>query len=145
MDTMIYLLLLFGCTGGYEPMQVDTVDIVEINHNFEPKNDGLVFDQIIWWEDCDRGFQVVDWRILRDVRAERKIPRAANETGPTDFLWKHACPTRENGKWISIWRDEKTHKLRKVIADTLIETWTYYDPELEDRQLLPDPNRRKLR
>jgi hypothetical protein len=110
-----------------EPVAVDKVDLVEINHFFDEQG-RLVFDQVIFYEWCPREcrYQVRDWRLLK---SDSQVPLRN---------WR-------DGNFVAIWHDFKDCDiLRRVSAAMIRETWTQYDPELAEREYLRDDQRRLL-
>jgi len=106
----------------------DRVDLIEINHFFDEQG-RLVFDQIIFydWSSTDSRYNVRDWRLLK---TPAQVPLRN---------WR-------NNDFVAIWHDFKDRDvLRKVHARMLRETWTQYDPELVEREFLPQERRRELR
>lgn len=105
----------------------DQVDLVEINHFYDDQG-RLVFDQVIYYNWCfqtDR-YQVRDWRLLKDPF---QIPLRD---------WR-------DGGYSSEWRDPKQRDgLRSVRSTSVRETWTQYDPELEEREVLAQEKRKEL-
>lgn len=116
------LLLLTACLPINSSIVEDRVDVIEVNHFYDEEG-RLVFDQIIFWEWCPvtKRHQVVAWRLLKKYSA-----------------W----PERRGREWQSMWIDGEL--LRRVIAPSIRETWTQYDPELEERKLLRKEHRREL-
>ncbi|MFV1967096.1 MAG: hypothetical protein ACC628_16840 [Pirellulaceae bacterium] len=115
------------CLNPVEKVAVDRVDLIEINHFFDEQG-RLVFDQIIFydWSPSDSRYNVRDWRLL-------KMPAQVPLRN-----WR-------NNDYIAIWHDFKDRDvLRKVHASMLRETWTQYDPELVEREFLPQERRRAL-
>jgi hypothetical protein len=106
------------------PVAADEVDLVEVNHFYNAEG-SHVFDQVIFWQWFDdvSEFRVIAWRF-------HKSP--------------HQTPYRDwrRGGYESVWHDG--HVLRQVRAAFLRETWTQYDPEVHDRQFLPQEQRRGL-
>jgi hypothetical protein len=105
-------------------VSTDAADVIELNHFYD--TDGRqVFDQVIFWQwHADEGaYHVRAWR-----------------------LWKQAAQTpwrdRLHGGYVTAWYDGE--RLRVVRATSLRETWTQFDPELDDRQLFPAHERRGL-
>jgi hypothetical protein len=134
---------------------VDRVTLVEVNHHYNGEDGKLVFDQVIWydWNARESRYDVVDWRLLKGVRGEiREADRLAHwkdpkNVPPPDPVWLggHAAPFPDSRLHVSLWHDEKSRGvLRKVIARLYRETWTIYDPELIEREILPQESRRKL-
>jgi hypothetical protein len=105
-----------------DSIATDTVDVIELNHFFDEEG-RPVFDQVIFWEwrQEQEAFHVLAWR-----------------------LWKSPAQTPERdwqrGEFRTLWFD--ADQLRDVRATSYRETWTQFDPELEDRQQFP-PNRRR--
>ena len=131
MATMMTSLAVGFATLSLNPVQspaVDEVDLVEINHFYDEQG-RLVFDQVIFYEwssDASR-YQVRDWRLLKKPS---QIPLRN---------WR-------DRNYEAIWHDFKNQDvLRKVRAKMVRETWTQYDPELVEREFLPDEKRRKLK
>jgi hypothetical protein len=104
----------------------ESVDLVELNH-FYDENGNLVFDQVIFWDWSERSarYQVRDWRL---VRHEVQLPRPD-------------CCGRKF--WTVLWNDCGVN--RAITAHAYRETWTQYDVELYEREILPKERRRKLR
>jgi hypothetical protein len=106
------------------PIVEDRCDVVEVNHFYDA--DGrLVFDQVIFWDWCDGAerHQVRAWRLLKSCSQ-----------------W----PARDwaRGGYLAVWIDGE--RLRVVRGTSLRETWTQYDPELLERQVLSIDARRDL-
>ncbi len=119
--------LVFGLTPT-DHAAVDQVDLVEINH-FHDEQGRLVFDQIIFYDWCpiESRYQVRDWRLLKTAA---QIPLRN---------WR-------DRDFVAVWHDFKERDvLRKVHAKMIRETWTQYDPELLEREFLPQEKRRELR
>ncbi len=122
----MYALLLIATLGMMPepPVAIDTADAIEVNHYFD-ENGRVVFDQVIFWEWCGHAgrHHVFAWRLLKEPA---QVP----------------LRDTDRGGYVSIWYDGDI--LRKVRARSSRETWTQYDPELIDRQLLPQHYRRGL-
>jgi hypothetical protein len=104
----------------------DRCDLIELNHYFD-EHGRLVFDQVIFldWSEADSRFQVVAWRL---VKHESQIPRPD-------------CCGRKH--YTTLWDDNGV--MRAVVADSFRETFTQYDVELLEREVLPKAQRRELR
>ena len=102
----------------------DVVDLVEINHYHDARGEH-VFDQLIFydWSNQTRRFQVRAWRL---IKTESQLPRR-------DYRL---------GNWLVRWHDDGV--LREVISASRRETWTQYDPELVERENLPQEQRLDL-
>lgn len=109
----MWLALLF-LLGGPSPHQ--HCDIIELNHYYTPKGD-LQFSQIIFWDfDPYYSRQVVAWTL---VDHPEKFPTKC-VGGRTEVRWE-------------------TFRVR---APIFLETWTNFDPELEDKKRNPAEHRR---
>ncbi len=122
----VAVCVLLGFTPT-EHAKLDRVDVVEINHFFDEQG-RLVFDQLIFYDWCavQKRYNVRDWRLLK---SPAQIP-VRN--------WK-------DRDYVAVWHDFKERDvLRKVVAKMIRETWTQYDPELLEREFLPQEKRREL-
>jgi len=122
----VAVCVLLGFTPT-EHAKLDRVDLVEINHFFDEQG-RLVFDQLIFYDWCavQNRYNVRDWRLLK---SPAQIP-VRN--------WK-------DRDYVAVWHDFKERDvLRKVVAKMIRETWTQYDPELVEREFLPQEKRREL-
>lgn len=158
-STMLVAVLL-GVQHGHEVL-TDRVDVVELNTMCNT-NDGLVvFDQIIWWnwnvKECR--YEVVDWRTLKGVRAQldesviaawradvaSELP--VNRLPPCGaWIGGGASPERQrDGTYVSDWHDEKSNMHRRVIATIFKRSYTLHDPELVNREFLPQDKRLRLK
>ena len=122
----MYALLAMAALAlvPHELILLDTADVIELNHFYDPEG-RKVFDQVIFWEwhAEEAVFRVVAWR-----------------------LWKSPAQTPQRdwqrGGYRTLWLDVDQPRL--VRATSFHETWTQFDPELEDRQFLPPDRRRGL-
>ena len=106
----------------------ERVDLIEINH-FHDDQGRPVFDQIIFydWSPADQRYQIRDWRLLKNAN---QVPLRSTS----------------DGDYVAVWNDFKSRDaLRKTQAKLVRESWTQYDPELVEREFLPEGKRRKLR
>ena len=110
--------------AGSESVVRDSVDLVEVNHYHDARGEP-VFDQLIFydWSRQKRRFQVRAWRL---IKSENQLPRRDHR----------------DGHWLVRWHDEGL--LREVTAESRRETWTRYDPELVERDFLPQEQRLEL-
>lgn len=133
----ILLLLSLLAIVPYDYLSGGTVvercDLVEVNH----LHDGCgqhVFDQVIFWDWSPREcrFTVRAWRMVKKP-----------EQTPT-YDWDRSV-------WSATWTESvaapwtEVRMLREVRSDSFRETWTQYDPELVEREILPQERRRGLR
>lgn len=91
----------------------------EISHVVDG-NGQIVIDQVIWWDWCSTcgRYRCVDWR---------RLDRCGR-------------PARRGSYWWFEWTEGT--RIHQVRTRVLSETWTPYDPELEDRKLHPIDRRR---
>lgn len=124
MATTLLLLLSVPATHPVEDVAWDRVDLVEVNHFYDPQG-RLVFDQVIFydWSVSQCRFNVRAWRLLKKPG---QVPQRN---------WK-------TGMYEAVWHDGGV--LRKVQAESFRESWTQRDPELEERAYLPKNQRREL-
>ena len=102
----------------------DSVDLVEVNHYHDARGQH-VFDQLIFydWSSQQKRFQVRAWRL---IKSDSQLPRREHRSGT----------------WLVRWHDEGV--MREVTAKSRRETWTQYDPELVERENLPQEQRLDL-
>lgn len=106
-----------------EDVVCDRVDVIEVNHFYDDQG-RLVFDQAIFYDwSPDHGrYQVRAWTLIK---------------GP------HQLPTRDwardDVRYTATWADGEL--VRRVQAASLRETWTQFDPELVEREWLPQKRR----
>ena len=122
-EIMFFILMI--CSIFTREALVDHVDLIELNH-FYDDNGRLVLDQLIYydWSYEDNRFQVRAWRLFKK---DSQLP-------VYNSLDKN---------YAARWYDGQI--LRKVYAKHFRETWTYYDPELTEREFLGKDKRRELR
>lgn len=125
--TFAICMVFLGATQATSTAD-ERVDLIEINH-FHDDQGRPVFDQIIFydWSATDCRYQIRDWRLLKNPN---QIP----------------VRRTSDGEYVAVWNDFKSRDaLRKTQAKLVRETWTQYDPELVEREFLPEGKRRKLR
>lgn len=121
--TCLILMALFSAVSRPHSL-TDHVDLVEVNH-YHDDSGRHVFDQLIFydWSTSRNRFEVRAWRLIKQP---------------------NQLPQRDHGEnlWRVIWHDGGV--LRTVEADAYRETWTQYDPELVNREYLPQELRKEL-
>jgi len=151
---MFLVLLLLNAAGGDDRIVEEQVDLVEVNHFYDPGTGQLVFDQVIWyrWNDLKQRMDVIAWRLLSDCREsdeeDMRKWNAENNHGLAyvgRWVPKHAAPFTMNGKYVSFWYDSKTTQYRKIVAKTRRDSWTTFDVELKERENLPQELRTGLK
>lgn len=103
----------------------ESVDLIELNKFYD--DDGkLVFPQLIFydWSKSEARYVVRAWRLVKD---ESQLPRRD---------WK-------TGGYVAIWQDGE--QPRYIWSKHIRETWTQFDPELVQREILPKERRKELR
>ncbi len=124
-STPVALFLASLCLNPVDDVASDHVDLVELNHLYDEQGKH-VFDQIIFydWSARHGRYNVRAWRLLKHPH---QVPHQDSQTG----------------RYTALWRDGKV--LRKVLAETMRESWTQHDPELIERAFLPKEQRSELR
>ena len=119
-------LILLGLLPRDE-IPSERVDLVEVNHYFD-ENGNPVFDQVIYyeWSGQKSRFHVRTWRPLETIA---QLPTYESTTGEHVATWQD----RHDG-----------NRLRQVRANAVQETWTQYDPEMQNRRFVPRKARRDL-
>ena len=105
----------------YSPPAETHVDLIELNHVYDTDDGHITFDQWIFWDwwPARRRYVCVAWR---HYRADDQLLHGR--------LW--VLVRHEQG-------------VMRVSADSVIETWTPNDPELDDRERFAPSLRRGLR
>jgi len=126
MNAVLWLALSMSAyvSAPSEVVIHDNVDLIEVNHYHDARGQH-VFDQLIFydWSSQKRRFQVRAWRL---IKTENQMPRRDYRTGT----------------WMVRWHDDGV--MREVTAASRRETWTQYDPELVERENLPQEQRLDL-
>ncbi len=120
----IVLLLALGASDRVDQIVADEVDLMEVNH-FYDQHGKHVFDQVIFyeWNNADSRYHVRAWRLIKE----------GSQYPVRDWL---------RGGYTATWHDEGL--LRTVRAESIRETWTQHDPEIAEREHLPEGQRRRL-
>lgn len=116
--TAIVLVLL--STIPVELTACDRCAILERN-SFHDDAGRQVFVQWILWQDMSDGYHVAAWRMAKGAQMDLRYV---------------------GGEWRLTWMDSGV--LRRVTAQTFVESWTQEDPELLDRERYPKELRRDL-
>ena len=147
----------------------DKVDWFELNHKYS-QDGSITFDQVILWEWVKTSYggrvpMVVEWYMLNDKQCREQLTPAelaAKNAEVRDkwikekrkgfappyvpeFKYVPGCPRYDHGrnKWVVIFNHRGT--MRKVYADSYYESFTTYDPEVENRRVSMFYQRRGLR
>lgn len=121
----------------YRHILEDNVDVIEINHLCLKGNKEFVefsYHQLIFWEWDGFDYVVVDWRMLQ--RDGNVYYRNKNEP----FYDFDKC------KYVTQFIEEVNgvNYLRKIYCTTVNETWTYTDPETNNKEIMPSVFRKGL-
>lgn len=118
------LLLIIAGTVPRDDVLRESTDLVELNHFYDDCGK-LVFDQTIFydWHPAESRYHVRAWRLTKQAGL---VPLQVGPKG-----------------WVCRWQDGE--QLRWVWSHSFRETWTQYDPELAEREILPKERRRELR
>ena len=116
---MITILLTFALSLTPQPV---TVDLVEVNHYHDARGEH-VFDQVIFysWSAQRKRYDVREWRLAKS---------------------QSMYPTWRRNRWLTRWHEDGV--MREVVASSRRETWTAYDPELQERKQLEQEQRLPL-
>jgi hypothetical protein len=147
------LLLLIAAILPHDGTLRDNVDQIEVNHFFA--DDGkYVFSQLLFrdWSDHTERFQLRAWRMARPVvhpMPEDPLAGEVSEVAGFNVQLRPAIspsvalPKEINGRYVCHWFDGGHERI--VTAPICKETYTLFDPELEDRAYLPKEKRAELR
>jgi hypothetical protein len=117
----LVLLLLASWLEPRCPLVRSQVDLIELNH-FYNDDGGLCFHQYVFWKwDQQLGYRVQAYRVLKG---------------------QFPGPCRHGSGYRARWCDNGV--ARDVTAPYFRETWTQYDPELEDCTRFPKEFREDL-
>lgn len=118
------ILLALSSLHPSAEQQTARVDLIEVNH-YHDDTGRHVFDQMIFyeWEPVYSRYHVREWRL---AKSETRLPRR-------DYRAK---------VWRVVFYDAGEPRI--VEATEYRETWTQYDPELVNREHLPQEARRPL-
>ena len=115
----MFALLLLLATVWPSIEITDSVERLELNHFYDTKGQHM-FSQVIAWE--------WDRQLSRYVVRDFVAVTMRDATPPV--RGKQALP---DGKIKVFVADRQRHHVRQIVADTFAETWTQFDPELENR------------
>ena len=122
---MLFLTLLLALPARDEVVLADACDVIELNHFYDDAG-RHVFDQVIFYTWDGSRHQVLDWRL---VKSPSYLPQRS-----------------ARGAWQCLFVDGSSRDvLRQVTGRSFRETWTQFDPELAEREVLPKEHRRLLR
>lgn len=101
----------------------DRCSLIEHNTVYDGDGDICLAQMIFWdWDDGQERFQVVAWRLWKTSQRPTKL----HHVNEVELLFHDG------------------DLLRRVRADSFIETHTQFDREMRERGLLPEHQRREL-
>lgn len=104
---------------GYQPTRTEYVSRLEFNHLYDPHSGKELFTQVIAW----RHYDSVNREHVAFFWTVKDVP-----------LFGHM----EKYHYVLKWHEDYIVIIK---SDTFVETWTFTDPEMEDRQLFPKKER----
>lgn len=146
----------------------DHVDFFELSHVYDDEGK-LVLDQVIMWDwvydhaTKSTEKKVVAWYTLkncREVLTREEWLKKNREFGDAwvkkhgmhgfipdyvpEFIGNSKCPRYDHArkKWIVVFAERSA--IRKITANAYMETWTQFDPEVENQNLFEKSTRRGL-
>lgn len=131
MKTTLYSLLILTvfCGNPASRIETRTVDLIELNHKLD-KNNGPVFDQIIFW----RRRPSTGWYEVQDYVMKRESSELLD--GPVFSASRNMYEVRLMSPKGAPY----------MIQSRLFrESWTFDDPEVEDKRFCPVECRLKVR
>lgn len=109
------------CIVPQSPLLDDDVECLELNHSYDDQCNILVHQIIGWhYNPAEHRAEIVFWRLVKKMKIGRN---------QVVFV--------EGGL-------ENCGAIRRVRYKSFFETWTQYDPEMNDRDVLPQNQRRGL-
>lgn len=121
---LLYLVLLFvGNNLDRNFILKDQVDVIELNH-YHDSTGKHVFDQFIFrnWSRQNKRHDILYFHVNKNNDVIRRI---GDKKYVVNFL-------------------DSQERFRVVYSNSYVETWTGYDPELKERNLLPYEDRKGL-
>ena len=150
------------------PVTTDRFDLLEVNHVVNEAGNPRMDQLLYWdWDRHDRKFNCQGWRLMSSCR-DLSDPQKARQHDQhvTWFLgklpaeqqayWRRRLTYKGEfvgGPWLpmqnSLTGDWVVHVFddcheRRIIARMFRETWTFNDPERDDRHRFPERSRRGL-
>lgn len=117
----LLILLLAGWLEPHCPLSRSHVDLIELNHCYNEEGLPIYHQYIFWKWDGQLGYRVQAYRVLK-----------GQFSGPCRYRSGYRARWCDNGVF------------REITAPYFRETWTQYDPELDDRQVFPMEKREDL-
>lgn len=121
MSTLGAALTIFALASGprLTPVVETRCEVVEVGNVYD--GDGnLTLEQIVWWEYQDDHYEVVDWKLTKNV----------------------GKPIAHQGCWLVVWLENE--RLIVVRAESRYESWLQYDSEHVRRANFSEDRRRKI-
>jgi hypothetical protein len=124
------LALIAADSGSGRPLR-DHVSRIEVNHVVSATTGDVHLDQVIYWDRTRDNSQFVV-RAWRSLKSFSQVPYRVSKRGQV------------GGQFESHFHDHRDGVRRHVTADSFIETWTDFDPEVSNQEILDRNLRRDL-
>ncbi|HMO18136.1 MAG TPA: hypothetical protein PKA63_11135 [Oligoflexia bacterium] len=120
----LFYSVIFGFSLSVSNQQTEKVDLIEFNHCHDEMGRHC-YDQVIFyeWSPDYKRYHVIGWRL---VCSDENLPR------------------RKSTNYEVTWFNRESKSFCRVISPVLIESWTCFDPERENKKLFDEKYRRKL-
>lgn len=120
MGALIILAALTCESGNAARLETSVVDCCETNHFYDENGRPIFVQEIYWqWSDDESRYECHAWRLVKEPGM---------------------VPVKRGRFHESVWFDGE--RLRRVRCRAVRQTWTQHDPELLDREKLPQDLRR---
>jgi hypothetical protein len=134
---------------------VVVVDKLELNHYYnEPTEkrqyDHKVFTQLIFWEFSSnkKQYNIIDWDMVEEKEVKRNKdsgnPKEEDNIVIKEYVYPENIPYYSSKKEMYKCSFIKESRRYWIYSKVHVVTHTYFDPEFEDRSILPKDMRRKL-
>jgi hypothetical protein len=126
MSNALLLLVLVGIGSPFSQPVCESVDLIELNHKYDPTG-RHTFSQVIFYERLRQNglYRVRDWVLVDERESICAIPVNRNGLYHSSFI--------------------KEGVFYRIRSPLFRESWTHYDPEIEDGRIYPKHTRRLLR
>jgi hypothetical protein len=145
---LIYLALILSPLRE-KGITRDVSDFVEVNHVYRYDEIDRIYIkrliQVIWWEwknhilvKDSNGYRNVSGFVVKDYRVTWSYSSRPQQI-------KSIVPTLEKGKWVCLFYDKGSQKIREIKSNWKRESHTDFDVELVNRNIVPLSERSRLK
>ena len=145
---LIYLALILSPLRE-KGITRDVSDFVEVNHVYRYDEVDRIYIkrliQVIWWEwknhilvKDSNGYRNVSGFVVKDYRVTWSYSSRPQQI-------KSIVPTLEKGKWVCLFYDKGSQKIREIKSNWKRESHTDFDVELVNRNIVPLSERSRLK